>query len=228
MYGTVPMIWSYFVIWIISKSLCMTGYDGCQSQLNVSSRVRKYNAITVKMYYHVCSFMRLKFRMICVETLLPYVYVSGTMVKYDKNTCIVMYVLYDTILLAKEPISFYIFFIKSPAKFAAITSHFLLHDVSVIVYTVDHVIASSWLAHGGRDNMAVIDDSLKHIFLNEHVWILIKISPKCVCKGPINNIPELVQKMAWRRQGDRPLYESMMIRLLTHICVTQSQWREEI
>ena len=40
------------------------------------------------------------------------------------------------------------------------------------------------------------------IFLNENVWIPIKLSLKCVPKGPINNIPALVQIMAWRRPGD--------------------------
>ena len=30
--------------------------------------------------------------------------------------------------------------------------------------------------------------------------------------------------MAWHRPGDRPLFEPMMIILLTHICVTRPQW----
>ena len=37
------------------------------------------------------------------------------------------------------------------------------------------------------------DDILKCIFLNEKVWIFIKISLKFVPKGPINNILVLVQ-----------------------------------
>ena len=41
---------------------------------------------------------------------------------------------------------------------------------------------------------------------------------------PINNIPALVQIMAWRRPGDKPLSEAMMVRLLTHIWVARSQW----
>ena len=51
------------------------------------------------------------------------------------------------------------------------------------------------------------DDILKWIFLNENIWILIKISLKFVPGGPINNIPALVQIMAWRRPGDKPLSE---------------------
>ena len=52
----------------------------------------------------------------------------------------------------------------------------------------------------------------------------ITISLKFVPKGPIDNIPALVQIMAWRRPGDKPLSESMLVRLLTHICVTRPQW----
>ena len=43
-------------------------------------------------------------------------------------------------------------------------------------------------------------------------------------KGPINNITALVQIMVWRRPGDKPLSESMMVSLLTHICVSRPQW----
>ena len=67
------------------------------------------------------------------------------------------------------------------------------------------------------------DDTFKRIFLNENVIIAIKISLKFVPKGPINNIPALVQIMAWRQPGDKPLSEAMMVSLLTHICVTRPQ-----
>ena len=68
------------------------------------------------------------------------------------------------------------------------------------------------------------DDVFKCVFLNGNVWILLKISLKFVLKFPINNIPALVQIMAWRRSGDKPLSEPMMVSLLTHICVTRPQW----
>ena len=68
------------------------------------------------------------------------------------------------------------------------------------------------------------DDIFKWIFLNENVWISINISLKFDPRGPINNIPTLVQVMAWRRPGDKPLSEPMMVRLPTHICVTRPQW----
>ena len=68
------------------------------------------------------------------------------------------------------------------------------------------------------------DDIFKCIFLNENAWIPIKISLKFVPKGPINKIPSLVQITAWRRSGDKPLSEPMMVSLPTHICVTRPQW----
>ena len=68
------------------------------------------------------------------------------------------------------------------------------------------------------------DDIFKCIFLNENVRIAIKISLKFVPKDPINNIPALVQIMAWRRPGDKPLSEPMRVSLLTHIYVTPPQW----
>ena len=53
---------------------------------------------------------------------------------------------------------------------------------------------------------------------------LINISLKFVPKGQIKNIPALVQKMAWRRSGDKPLSAPMMFSLLTHVCVIRPQW----
>ena len=64
------------------------------------------------------------------------------------------------------------------------------------------------------------DDIFKCIFLNENVWISIKISLNFVPEGRINNILALVQIMAWRRQGDKPLSEPLMVSLLMQICVT--------
>ena len=63
--------------------------------------------------------------------------------------------------------------------------------------------------------------------LNEKVWIEINISLKFLHKGPINNIPTLVQIMAWRRPGDKPLSEPMMENFLTHICATRPQWSKQ-
>ena len=72
------------------------------------------------------------------------------------------------------------------------------------------------------------DDIFKCFFLNENVSIAIKISLKFVPKGPINNIPALVQIMAWRRPGDKPLFEPMMVSLPMHICITRPQWVKKV
>ena len=68
------------------------------------------------------------------------------------------------------------------------------------------------------------DDVFKYIFLNENIWISLMISLKFVPNVPINNIPALVQIMAWRRSGDKPLSEPIMVSILTHVCVTRPQW----
>ena len=78
-----------------------------------------------------------------------------------------------------------------------------------------------------QDGRHFPDDSFKWIFLNENVWISIEVSLKFVPKGSINNFPALVQIMAWRLSGDKPLSEPMMVSLLTHICVTRPHWVKE-
>ena len=75
-----------------------------------------------------------------------------------------------------------------------------------------------------RNEQHFADDIFKRIFFNENVWISIKISLKFVPKGPTNNIPALVQIMAWCHSGDKPLSEPMMVNLQTHISVTRPQW----
>ena len=76
-----------------------------------------------------------------------------------------------------------------------------------------------------RNGRYFADDIFKRIFVNENIWIPIKISLKFVPRSSINNNPALVQIMAWRRPGDKPLSEPMMVNLPTHICVT---WRHGV
>ena len=64
----------------------------------------------------------------------------------------------------------------------------------------------------------------KHIFVNENVWIWVNLSPKFVAMGPFKKIPASDQIMAWRRPGDKPLSEPMLVSLPTHICITRPQW----
>ena len=70
------------------------------------------------------------------------------------------------------------------------------------------------------------DNMFKCILFYKNTWILIQISLKF--KGTNNNIPALVQKMDWRRPGDRPLPDPIMVSLLTHICVTRPKWIKRI
>ena len=72
--------------------------------------------------------------------------------------------------------------------------------------------------------MSSFPDIFKWIFVNKNVWISIRVSLKFVPKCQINNIPTLVQIMAWRRPGDKPLSEPMMVSLLKHIYITRPQW----
>ena len=68
-----------------------------------------------------------------------------------------------------------------------------------------------------QDGRHFPDNISKCIFLHENVWISIKISLKFVPKSPINNIPALGQIMACHPLGGKPLSETMMVSLLTHI-----------
>ena len=65
----------------------------------------------------------------------------------------------------------------------------------------------SRLNHLHLDKMAAIlaDDNFKCILLNENDRIAIQISVNFVPRSPIDNKPVLVQVMAWRRRGDKPL-----------------------
>ena len=78
-----------------------------------------------------------------------------------------------------------------------------------------------WLTHWGSDKMAGM---FQTTFSNAFSWMKMFQLRFIVPKGPINNIPALIQIMAWCRPGDKPLFEPMMVSLPTHICVIQPQW----
>ena len=67
-------------------------------------------------------------------------------------------------------------------------------------YNVEHIETKSKCCHFG-------DDKFKYIFKNKNCFILIYISLKFVL---IDNKPALVQIMAGRRTGDKPLSEPMI------------------
>ena len=81
-------------------------------------------------------------------------------------------------------------------------------------------IGNEWdgarLTHLPLDKMADIlaDDMFKCIFVNENDRIPIQISLKFVPRSPIDNKPSMVEVMAWRRMGDKPLPEPMMAQLI--------------
>ena len=97
-----------------------------------------------------------------------------------------------------------------------------------VEFCIEHIrgeCCKNLVSHTETQNCCYfVDHILKHIFLNESVYISIKISLKFVPKGPIDNIPALVHIMAWPRPGDKPWSEPMLVRLSTHICVTRPQW----
>ena len=82
-----------------------------------------------------------------------------------------------------------------------------------------HRIVPVAVNYWGQDK---IDAILQTTFSNafswmENVWILLKISLKFVPKVWINNITALVQIMDWRRPGNEPLSEPVMVNFLMYI-----------
>ena len=65
------------------------------------------------------------------------------------------------------------------------------------------------------------DNIFKCIFLNEIIWIFIKISLNFVPKGRINNIPALVQIMVWRWWGIIWTNDGLVYWCIIIICFTR-------
>ena len=76
----------------------------------------------------------------------------------------------------------------------------------------------------GQNGRHFADDIFKRIFKNENCSISIRISPKFVPKGPIDNKSALVQAMAWRRTGDKPLPESMLTQFTDAYMQHEGRW----
>ena len=66
------------------------------------------------------------------------------------------------------------------------------------------------------------------IFLNKNTRISIMFSLKFFPKGTIDYIIALVQIMAWRRPGDKPLSEPMMVNwhIYASLCLSELMFRE--
>ena len=81
------------------------------------------------------------------------------------------------------------------------------------------------LTHWGRDKWPPFRWRIFQMhFLNENVWISIIISLNYLPTYSINNIVAVVQIMAWCWPDGKPLSRTIMVSLLTQICVTRSQW----
>ena len=141
--------------------------------------------------------LRTNFRSGCSDTNVDTIYITCDLFCAIKRAC----------FNVAHGISYYTRFRCIPMTYCRNTFPFILNTVKP-----------------RQDGRRFADDTFKRIFLNENVRISIKISLKSVPKGPINNIPELVQIMAWRRSSDKPLSEPMMVSSPTHICVTRPQW----
>ena len=82
------------------------------------------------------------------------------------------------------------------------------------------------LTHWGRDEMNNISQTtFSNAFSSMKMFeFRLKFHWSLFPRVPINNIPALVQILAWRRSGDKPLSEPMMVSLPMHIRVTRPQW----
>ena len=77
----------------------------------------------------------------------------------------------------------------------------------VTVSSINHVAWYQYKKLRPERNSRQVADIFKSIFLNENIWISLKLFPR----GQITIILALVQIMAWRRPGDKSLSEPMMI-----------------
>ena len=93
---------------------------------------------------------------------------------------------------------------KQCAKMFSIWPHLLESSTG---YTLTYLTLDKMAA-----NLA--DDIFNCILLNENDRIPIQISLKYVPRTPVDNMPVVVQVMAWRWTGDKPLPEPMMTRFI--------------
>ena len=95
---------------------------------------------------------------------------------------------------------------KSPQQIGLV-AYGIIFDTAVCATQRNKVINSSVSGQNGRH---FAGDIFKSIFIDEIFCILVCISVKFVPRGPIDNKPALVQVMAWRLLGVKPLPEPML------------------
>ena len=82
-------------------------------------------------------------------------------------------------------------------------------------YDITSILLFDLLTHWGRDKIAAIPHTtFSKVF---YEWKCMNFLCILFLNVRINNIPSLVQIMACRRPGDKPLSEPIIIILLTHI-----------
>ena len=84
------------------------------------------------------------------------------------------------------------------------------HLMYIQWYTVQHCQFHFNTLRPRQNGYHFPENIFKCIFLNENVWISLKVLLKYVSQDPFNNIPALVQMVAWCRPGDKPLSEPCM------------------
>ena len=84
-------------------------------------------------------------------------------------------------------------------------------------------VLHNYLTHWGRDKMAAVSQTT---LSNSFSWMkMLKFRWRFHSNLFLGvQLTISVQIMAWRRSGDKPLYETMMVSLLTHLCITRPQW----
>ena len=88
-----------------------------------------------------------------------------------------------------------------------------------VFLSISRVVGVKLLTHWGREKMAAISQT---IFSNAFSWVELfdfplKFHWSLFPRFQLTISQHLVQIMAWRRPGDKPLSELMMVGLLTHI-----------
>ena len=118
--------------------------------------------------------------------------------------------------------------LKTASRWPPISKTFHHLTKGVLAWMCIHTCISTCLisTNWGWDKIATISQMT---FSNAFSWMTtyefhLRFLLKFILKITTNNNPALVQIMAWRRPGDKPLSEPMMVSLLTYICVKPYQW----
>ena len=89
---------------------------------------------------------------------------------------------------------------------------------------VDNVYLEEILTHWGRDEMNNISQTTFSNVFSSMKMFQFRLKFHWRLFPRVQLTIALVQIMAWRRSGDKPLSEPMIVRLPTHICTTRPQW----